>query len=313
MTTNKTDRFIESFLSDGVDQLPDHVYVEVRDQIDRTRQRVAIGPWKEEQMSRFAWIALAAAAVVLFAVVGIRFLPTTGVGVEPTPSASPTAAPSPAGTPIVDPTGRLQPGTYVAHPFDSLLGMDARGFTFTTPSANWETFGETGMTRGVAWNPGNGDSAGVGVGFLKVHSLNGDACHWAATDDDIEIGPTVDDLLEALANASTFEAVDTPYPEQVSNVTGQGIEIAMPAAMSVEGCDEQAYRIWNAEGFDIYAQGPSNVWRLGVFDVDGERYIVMASYMPDTPDRVRNEMMSIFRSVVIDPSPGCPQYSALCN
>ncbi len=55
------------------------------------------------------------------------------------------------------------------------------------------------------------------------------------------------------------------------------------------------------------------LWRLGVFEIDGERYIVMASSMPDTPDEVLNEMMEIFRSVLIDSSPGCPKYSHFCN
>ena len=116
------------------------------------------------------------------------------------------------------------------------------------------------------------------------------------------IGPTVDDLLEALANSTNFEGGDDPYTEYVANATGQGVELTMPAKLAQRdlGCDENEYRIWNVHGFDIPAQGPSNKWRLGIFDVDGERYIVMASYMPDTPDEVRNEMMSIFRSVLID-------------
>jgi hypothetical protein len=33
----------------------------------------------------------------------------------------------------------------------------------------------------------------------------------------------------------------------------------------------------------------------------------------DTPDEVRNEMLSIFRSVAIDREAGCPQFSTICN
>ena len=308
-------QLISEFLEIGPVDLPDRSYDAVRAEIEHTRQRVVIGPWREEQMIRYARFALAAAAVVLIAVVGIQFLPTGGgIGNQPTPTATP--APAPTVAPIADPSGRLQPGvTYVAHPFDTLLGVDARGFTFTVPSANWEAAGDPGRTIGVE----STNSDGVGLGFLKVHSLNSDACHWT-TDDDIAIGtdeerPTVDQLVTALPELTTVDSVEGPYTEQVSNVSGQGFELTMPATLQdpVVDCDEQAYRIWNAEGFDIYAQGPSNTWRLGIFDVGGEPYIVIASDMPDTPNEVRNELMSIFRSVVIDSSPGCPKYSHECN
>lgn len=314
------ERLISEFLDAGLTELPDRAYDAVRSQIDHTRQRVVIGPWKEEQVSRFAMFAVAAAAIVLVAVIGIRFLPTDGgVGVQPTatPTTPPTASSaSPTGqaTPIRDPVGLLQPGTYVAHPFDNVLGMDARGFAFQVPSGNWEAMELVGNTIGVAWNDGSGDSGGVGVGFLKVHSLNGEACQWSGTDDDVEFGPTVDDLLTVLTrpfNTSGYAAGE-PYAENIANMTGQGIELTMQSPLP-SGCDEGAFRIWNASGYDIYAQGSWNVWRLGVFDVSGERYVVMASYMPDTPDEVRGEMMDIFRSVSIDSSPGCPQYDHTCN
>jgi hypothetical protein len=325
--THDPDRLIRAYLDEGVTELPDRVFDDVRAEIDRTRQRVAFGPWNGDNMNSTARFALAAAAVVIVAVIGLRFLPGAGPGpgtsisptAQPTPAATPTAVPTVAPTVsaslTADPQGRLQPGTYLAHPFDTLLGMDARAFTFTTPSGNWEALGDSGHTSAVAWNTGSGDSGGVGVGFLKVHSLNGDACKWSGNDDDIAVGSTVDDLLEALAGSTTVAGGDDAYDEHVANVDGQGLELTMPATLAQDdvGCDETDYRIWNAEGFDIYAQGPSNIWRLGIFNVGSERYVVMASYMPDTPDEVRDEIMAIFRSVVIDSAAGCPQSSTSCN
>ena len=102
-----TDQLIREFLADGLTELPDRAYEAVRSHIDQTRQRVVIGPWREEQMSRFAMFAIAAAAVVLIAVVGIKFLPIGGgIGAQPTPSPSPTAASSPTPTPSISPTPR---------------------------------------------------------------------------------------------------------------------------------------------------------------------------------------------------------------
>jgi hypothetical protein len=309
-TTRDPDFLIQAFLDDGIDELPDSSYDVVRAAIDRKRQRVLLGPWRERRMSKFALIGTAAAGVVLAAVIGIRTAPPGG-GI----GGAPVSTASPAPSAIADPTGRLQPGTYVVHPFDTLLGMDARAFTFDIPSADWEAHGDTGATVGVAWNDGSGESHGVGLGFLKVHSLNSDACHWSGTDDDVPIGTTVDDLLEALASSTEFE-FQGPYSEWVSNAMPQGATLTMPATLqeSDVDCDEGAYRIWNAEGFDIYAQGPSNDWRLGIFEVDGERYVVMGSFMPDTSEEVLHELWEgIFRSVRIDPSPGCPKYSHTCD
>jgi hypothetical protein len=48
------DRLISAYLEDGIDELPDRAYDAVRSEIDHTRQRVVLGPWREEQMRRYA-------------------------------------------------------------------------------------------------------------------------------------------------------------------------------------------------------------------------------------------------------------------
>ena len=57
------DRLIRAFLDEGQTELPARTYDAVRDHIERTRQRVVIGPWREPDMSNIARIAVAAAAV----------------------------------------------------------------------------------------------------------------------------------------------------------------------------------------------------------------------------------------------------------
>jgi hypothetical protein len=321
------DVLIRAFLEDGITELPDRSYDVVRSTIDHTRQRFDFGPWREQQVANFAKFALAAAAVVLVAVIGSRFLPgNQGIGGQPTPtstpvpgnqgisgqptptstpapttapSTAPTAAPSP--TDIVDPSGRLQPGiTYVALPFDSISGMDAE-FRFEVPSANWDAHRDPGTTMHGMEYAGSQDVDGVGVGFLKVDSLNSDACHWT-TDEDIEIGPTANDLMEALRSSDQFETQEVIMPDTVPFET-RSIRVIMPNSLDVTACDDGEYHIWNGEGFDIYAQGPSNLWQVSIFEQWGERYIVMGSSMPDTPDEVLVELREILRSVRIDAAP----------
>ena len=314
---------IEAFLEDGPRVLPNRSYDAVRAAIEHTRQRVVIGPWRIDQVTRFATYGIAAAAVVLIAVMGIGLLPAGGdpfaPGASPlgspagTPAATatpepastaiagPTSSPTAASTPIADPSGRLRPGTYAVHPFDTRDEMDGRRFTFTVASPNWEAVGEPGNTTGIVWNDGSNDNFGLGFGFLKVHSLNSDACHWA-TDEDIAIGPTALELLEALDGADTVE-LETNRTDLVT--------LTMPATLPPD-CDEGEYRIWNAEGFDIPALEPSNIWRIFMDDFGG-RYVVLLSHTPETPAEVINELETMFRSVTSSDDPGCSQFAESCD
>ena len=92
------DRLIHAFLDEGADELPDPVYDAVRADIEQTRQRAVIGPWRIPDMNKLVPIGLGAAAVV---VAGRRRHPAAaapaagGAGSEPSVRAvEPTPAPS---------------------------------------------------------------------------------------------------------------------------------------------------------------------------------------------------------------------------
>ncbi len=96
------DRLIRAFLDEGQTELPARTYDAVRDHIERTRQRVVIGPWREPDMSNIARIAVAAAAVLVVAVGASQIMPREGgSGGEPspTPSISPSASASASASP----------------------------------------------------------------------------------------------------------------------------------------------------------------------------------------------------------------------
>ncbi len=57
------DQFIKAYLEEGLTELPDRAYDAVRSEIDHTRQRVVIGPWRVPNMNNFARFAIAAAAI----------------------------------------------------------------------------------------------------------------------------------------------------------------------------------------------------------------------------------------------------------
>ena len=304
------DALIQAFLDDGISELPDSSYDVVRASIEHTRQRVVLGPWREEQVNRLAILGVAAAAIVLAVVVGLQFLPDAG-GVggpppatptpAPTPTPSPTPPPTPAPTPVEDPSGRLEPGTYVAHPF----GEPNRGmsFTFDVPSNSWEAHSDPGNMIGIVKVP---TIDGVGLGFLLVDSLNGDPCKWDGSLDNVAVGATVDDLVAALTISDDYE-VSEPQNVTLGEHSGKKVVITMPATLQDRtvsdgpqpGCHSGAYRIWNAEGWDIYAQGPQHHWETWVVDVQGTTVVMMMTYFDDTDAGRVGELRTIAESVVI--------------
>ncbi len=129
------DRLIQAYLEEGLNELPDRAYDAVRSEIEHTRQRVVIGPWRLPTMSNFARYGVAAAAVVLVALLGIKFLPLGGVG--PGASTAPVRRHSPLPpTSCHRPAAERRPCSRLVLHRDATIPQ-ARRLTFTVP-AGWE-------------------------------------------------------------------------------------------------------------------------------------------------------------------------------
>lgn len=184
------DRLIQVFLSEGQTELPDRAYEHVRDTIDRTRQRVVVGPWREPRMSSFARAAIALAAVVVVAVVGFNLGSPPGVG-GPTPappSASPSpssvASPSLSGLPIASPLAYTWPRTLAAGSYSTSLSWDPfYVFRFTVPQG-WQS-GAIKITKGE-----------TSLMFYFVDNIAANPC--SETPKAPAIGGSVDALVAAL-------------------------------------------------------------------------------------------------------------------
>jgi hypothetical protein len=299
------ERLIRAFLDEGPTDLPDRTYDAVRSHIDRTRQRVVIGPWREPRMSNIARFAIAAAAVLVVAVVGYNFLPGSGgpggpgPSQSPTATALPTATPTPAPTgPVALPTGPVPAGTYVAHPF--LAPNDSIGFRFALPDG-WEAGGPSGRPP-VGFAPTTGFSGpdGMSMGFLTVTILEGDPCNWNQAGD-IEVGPTVDDLATALAAHPGYETT-APADVTLGGFSGKRIDVQVPADLDLATCDDGQFWVWAVgDGQTLYAQGPEGRFHLWILDVQGRRVIVMTHDFPGTPPDDLAELQAIVDSISIEP------------
>ena len=304
----KPDRLISAFLAEGPDELPDRAYDAVRAHIDRTRQRVVIGPWREPRMSAFARVAIAAAAVLVVGVIGFNLLggprQITGSGATASPNPPPTAAPSPtaAASPIVLPVGSLAAG--VPYVVDRPCCQVAP-ITFSVPRSGWFELDGSGIFgRNEAGRPSEGDFFDVAVSIWRVGNVYTDVCAWQDSAAEPPIGPGVDDLAEALVeHAGTGAAA-------VSDVTlagyaGKRVELTVPSDTNVATCDDGKIARWaspnDATGGYPHTYGPDQHDTVYILDVEGERQVIDTMYLPSSSTADRAELQSVLDTFRIQP------------
>jgi hypothetical protein len=283
------DTLITAFLAEGQEELPERAFDAVRRDINRTRQRVVIGPWREPQLSTITRLAIAAAVIVAVGVAWINFAPTGNIGGPPTPV--PTASPVVTARPIVS-NSSLEPGRYV---FLWSLAADAEGepgpsIQVTVPSAGWTSFDAFAADKN--YGPG---SAGAGPSFVvwKITSTYTDPC----THDTVaspEPGPGIDELLEALADQPGITA-GALTPVTIDGYTGKYVDLTV--ATDIATCAGGSFFPW----LDKFVQGNNELLRVYALDVDGFRLTFFLRIPERTTPADRTELEAMVDSVTIEP------------
>jgi hypothetical protein len=300
------DRLIAAYLDEGVTELPDRVYEVVRSDIDQTRQRVVIGPWRTPDMNSFTKWAIAAAAVVVVAIAGYNLLPGRGGvggagGPPPSPSASPSSSASstPSSSVGADssdtlPAGSLAPATYNMH------DIDGTGVTisFTVP-AGWRN--DPVLTTGPS-GPDLPDGLAIGfwTGAMQVYK---EPCQWDGAEASPPTGPTAREFIDALA-AQPQRNASTPVERRAASAGGPNqwegwsVDLTVPTDDKLIGapCDEGQFRSWGPEG-TRYHQGPGQRDTVWAVDVGEDRIIVDFSSFPGTPEKSVAEARAILESM----------------
>ena len=298
-TDRDTTRIVRSWLRSDEHESADRVVGTVLDRLDTTPQRRATG-WpvrRFPEMNTTVKLALAAAAVVVAALLGIRFLVpgsqnVGGPAETPTPSATPVAFPQPTA---------LAPGTYF---WDVGTASPVR-FAFTVPDG-W-------TNRNDIIRKDHGGSGEVALGVWIVTNTYADPCQWRESLLDPPVGPTVEDLATALLDQVGRNA-SPPTDVAVGGYPATRIELSVPADLDIATCDNGYYRDWLQEGElhsrnpDLDSVDPSNVlFRSGqvnvvyILDVEGARIVVNTWHMPGSSEANLAELEAILSSVSIEP------------
>ena len=307
-STRDPDQLIKAFLDEGIDELPDRSFDAVRTAIDQKRQWAVFGPWKESQIMNATRIALAAVAIVVVAVLAIRFLPSSNIGpaqaptptvspsptpvptptIAPTPSPSPTPAPSPVALPT---SGAVPAGTYYIDP--AVTGVSR--LTLTVP-AGWSA---ADLIAKDADTPTE-----VFFTIWVVSDVFQDACKWDQTKVVSLVGMTPEQVVTALA-AQKSRTASSPTSTTIDGYPAQQITLSVAPSLDTSTCTGGNLRYWPGAGPDfssgLCCNFAGNIDTIYVVDVNGKRMVIVARHYPGSPAADVAELQSIVDSIQIEP------------
>lgn len=284
MTSDRSaTRIVRSWLEEGVTALPEQVLDAVLDQLPATRQRHR--GWRRLRDRFRAQKALAYAGAAIFLVL----VATGGVGLltQPNPGRGAGAGrPAIAALPLPAEGNVLQPGaTYrVGSPLPVRI-------TFVAP-AGWSACRIGSAEVDVCGDPD------LLVTFLVVENVVEDPCDGSRALREPAVGPSVDDLVDAISGLAGFQATDPV------TVTGQGFtgkQFAVRAPMNPPcGMTELGLGTWSsAERINGVARGEVNVIRI--LDVRGVRLMIAGAYGAGWADEHIAEIEQLIGSIQAAP------------
>ena len=289
MSDRNLDRLLEVWLDAGPSVAPTRVTEAARLEIRSTRQSAAPLAWllrRFPTVNNTMRIALASAAVVAVAIIGIGFIQAQNTGGPSLGDSTSTPAPTP--TPRAFREGDLEAGTYALSPF--LSPNNEIQFTITVPE------GWVGAGPGLISATGSTAPDGMGMSFLEVNGLYADPCKENSGEPDIPVGPAVEDLSTALADHPAYEAT-APTDAVVDGYSGVRMDLQLPSDIDLAACEGGQYWVWDA---GPYAQGPGNRWHLWILDIDGFTAVVLTEDFEGTSAEDQAELQAIVDSLQID-------------
>ena len=239
-------------------------------------------------MNTIVRAAAAIAAVLVIAFGASQLLPSSGgVGTGP-PSPSPTASPSVSAAPSATPG----PATLtVEAPYPATV-------SFQVVTQGWTLWGNDGL-GGKGWYKRSMDPPGMGFTFWTAENVYATPCGTNTGAQNPPIGPTVDDLADALVK-QPGTVVNQDKPVTVDGYSGRFLDYTADYSL---GCTAAThlYRWTTARtSFREALDGEHDqVW---ILDVAGKRIIIDAFEFVNTAAADRAELRTLIDTVQISPN-----------
>jgi hypothetical protein len=183
-----------------------------------------------------------------------------------------------------------------------VLDLVARDWLHTGPAhlpniaitvpAGWFNYGGGGLNTG-------GRLPLLIVSFWDVAKVYPTPCRWQAKAM-VDPGPGVDILAAALARQPLRNGT-APRDTVLGGFRGKYVQISVPRTIDFASCDQGYFETFTALGWgsDRYQQGPGQVDRIWILNVDGQRLVVDAAYMPQATSKDRAELDRIVQRQVL--------------
>jgi hypothetical protein len=262
------------------------------------------GRWFGTRSERRRLLAILTTAVLVALVVGGTL--SVGAGLIRPPRPEPT----PARVHQIE--GPLEAGkTYWVDP-DYNTSTPLR-VNFTVPADGWLPW--TGTYKDIDDEGIDDKYDGVpreriSINIVEVSNLTVDACH----DQSLRtpaVGPSVDDLAEALEELPPFEVVSPAADVSAYGYRGKHLVLRIPEDMVgtdgiFEGC-VGALRAWTSQilsyGYWGYVR-PGDTEEYWILDVDGTRLVISVLTTAGTSQELISEKQAVLDSIVIVPQAG---------
>ena len=200
----------------------------------------------------------------------------------------------PTATPVPRLNGQdpLEPGRYEVNA--SLPGTTV---TVAVPRG-WSTGGDW-LLAGPATDPDNG----VTIRFYTIPNIAADPLSPAAGNLDPPVGPTVDDLAQAIVAHPAWTATE-PTDIRIDGRAGQLVTIMIPLDAPLPADGDGAYYLYaDPAGGGIWGWLPGQTFDWYIVDVDGERLIIDAFHYPGASNADLSAQRAVVESVQFESAP----------
>jgi hypothetical protein len=231
-----------------------------------------------------------AVVVVPAAIIAIALASCQVGSSEPiaTPTVTLTAEPTATPVPRLNGQEPLDAGRYQVN---AGLSTDV---TVAVPSG-WSAGGDW-----VVLGPrGNDEPDGMAIRFYAIPNLAVNPLAHGEGNLDPPVGPTVDDLVQAIVDHSAWTATE-PTDITIDGHAGQLVSIMIP--MDVEVPPDGFFFYAEPSGGGIWGFAPGQTFDWYIVDVGGERLIIDSFHYPDTPE----DDLAVQRTVVESVQFGSP-------
>jgi len=231
------ERVVRSWLRTDAHESADRVLDIVLDRLDTTPQR---RPWwparRTSEMHGSTKFAIAAAAAILVAVIGVSMLPRNegvgggGVAMTPSPSVAASASPSPSSDPRTIVQGPLESGRRYIVPVSSFRQVP---LSLVLPTDDWTLDGDWFHRRPV--QPGMTEVSFYGGGQTSVPGIFTDACAHTGLR---QFADSIAGQAAAVAALNGATLVDPPATATVGGRDARIVAVTIPADI---GCRNDQY------------------------------------------------------------------------